>query len=452
MNIIVVGCGKIGTTILKNLVAEGHNVTGVDTSPSVISEITNIYDAMGVCGNGADCDTLSEAGVSKADLLVAVSNSDELNMLSCFLARRMGAAHTIARIRNPEYNDRDLGFMEQQLDLSMSLNPELLAARELYNILRLPSAVKIETFSQRNFEMIELRLKEDSPLIGLSLIELRKKYQANYLVGAVQRGEEVFIPGGGFVLEQGDRIGITASAGEIQKFLRMVGLQQKKARSIMILGASKTTYYLAKMLLSGGNTVKIIERDAKRCGEFCETLPGAVIIQGDGAQQELLMEEGIRSTDAFVALTGMDEENILISCFAASQQVPKVITKVNRPELAAMAERLGLDSIISPQNITSDLLVQYARALENSVGSSVETVYKLMDDKAEAVEFNVGSDFPQISVPLKQLRRKPNVLFAGILRGGRIIIPSGDDVLTPGDNVVVLTTESRLRDLTDILL
>lgn len=450
MNVIIVGCGKIGTTLLQSMVAEGHNVLGVDTDPQVIAQITDQYDAMGVCGNGADCDTLTEASAQTADLLVAVTESDELNMLSCFLARRMGARHTVARIRNPEYNDKSLTVLRQELMLSLSINPELLTAQEIYNLLRLPSAAKIEMFSQHRFEMVELRLREESPLCGMSLTELRKSYRADFLVGAVQRGDTAIIPDGSFVLQKGDKVGFLAAHNQIQKLLRLIGLVQKRARNIMILGGGKTSYYLAKMLLSGGNSVKIIEQDAKRCQEIAEALPEAVVIHGDGAQQELLLEEGIRTTDAFVALTGMDEENILISIFAASQKVPKTVTKINRPELSSMAEKLGADSIVSPKNVTANMIVWYARALQNSQGG-VETVYRLMDNKVEAVEFTVGSDFPAIGVPLRELRRKPNVLIGGILRGRRAVIPTGDDQLLAGDQVVVMATGQRLTELKDIL-
>ena len=451
MDIIVVGCGKIGATVLRSLVAEGHNVVAVDESPAIIGEIANVYDAMGVCGNGVDCETLQEAGADKAELVVAATDSDEKNMLTCFLARKLGARHTIARVRNPEYNDKSLGFLRQHMELSVALNPEQLAAQELYNILKLPSAVKIETFSQRNFEMVELRVKEGSPLAGSSLWQLRKKYPVNFLVGCVRRGENVTIPDGNFVLEEGDRIGLTAAPYEVQKLLKQLGLQQKSAKNVMILGASKMAYYLAQKLIAGGSSVKIIDKDPARCNQFSEILPKATVICGDGASQELLLEEGIGTADAFVTLTGMDEENILIACFAAAQNVPKVISKVNRPELAAMAERLGLDSVISPRHVVSDVLVRYARGLENSMGSGVETLYKIMDEKAEALEFFVRPDFRHVNIPLKNMAIKPNVLIAGILRGRKAIIPAGDDVLMPGDRVVVLTTGHRFQDLADMM-
>ena len=452
MNIIVVGCGKIGTTILSSLVAEGHNVVALDSNPNTINEITNLYDAIGICGNGNDCDTLSEAGVEKAELFVAVTGSDEFNMLSCFLARRMGAKHTIARIRNPEYNDQNLGFIKKQLGLSMAINPDLLAAQELFNILKLPSAAKIETFSRRDFEMIELKLRQESVLDGVSLIELRKKYDVKLLVCVVQRDNEVFIPDGSFVLKSGDKIGITATTSEILRFLKMLGVMQKQARNIMILGGSRTAYYLSKLLMGIGNTVKIVEKDHKRCLELSETLPNAVIINGDGAGQELLNEEGLSSMDAFISLTGMDEENILISFYAAAQNVPKVISKVNRDEFMYLAEKIGLDCTISPKNIISDILVRYARALENSLGSNVETLYQIMDGKAEALEFNIVADSAVTEIPLKDMKLKPNTLIAGIMRGRRIIIPSGDDLILPEDKVVIITSGYKLNDISDILL
>jgi len=452
MNIVIVGCGKIGTTILSSLLSEGHDIVVIDSNPAVIAECSNIYDSMYVCGSGTDCDTLHEAGVEEAELFVAVTGSDELNMLSCFLAKRMGAKHTIARIRNPEYNDKSLSFMRQHLDLAMSFNPDLLAAQEIYHTLKLPSAIKVEYFSRRNFEMLELRLREDSPLNGMRLMDLRKKYdEAKFLICVVQRGDEVYIPDGNFVLQSGDRIELTAAPQEIQKLLRMMGLLQKQARRIMILGASRMAYYLAKMLLASGSSVTIIEKNHERCQEISELLPQATVICGDGAQQELLLEEGMHTMDAFVSLTGMDEENILISFFASSQGVPKVIAKVNRDELGFIAEKLGLDSLISSRNISSNVLSRYARALENSLGSNVETLYKLMDGKAEALEFRVQNDFVSLNVPLQEMRLKSGILIAGIIRGRRTIIPVGDDTIQPGDRVIVLAAGMQMNDLSDIL-
>ncbi len=451
MKIIIVGCGKIGTSIIANLVAEGHDVTGIDSNASVISNLNDLYDVMCVCGNGVDCDVLSEADVDKCELFVSVTGSDEFNMLSCFLARRMGAKNTVARIRNPEYNDNSLGFMRSELQLSDSLNPEQLCAREIYNMLKFPGAVNIESFSARNFELLEIRLKQDSPLDGMSLAEMRKKYNAKFLVCAVQRDGAAIIPDGSFVLRGGDKIGITASDSELSKLLREVGFTGKKARSVMILGASTTAFYLAQMLLDAGNTVKIIELSRKRCEEFSLKLPGAVVICGDGASQELLTEEGIASTDAFVSMTGLDEQNILVSCLASSHGVPSVVTKINRTELCSMADRLGLESVISPKRIIGDRITGYARALQNSLGSSVETLYKLMDGMVEALEFSVQDDFEYTNIPLRDMKLRKNILIAGIIRGRTPIIPSGDDVILPGNKVVVFASGTRLTNLSDIM-
>ncbi len=452
MKIAVSGCGKIGFEIIKNLVNEGHDVIAVDNNSAAIEEITNVCDVMGVTGNSADCETLAEAGIADTQLFVAVTGSDEMNMLSCYIAKRMGAEHTIARIRNPEYNDNSLSFMRQQLGLSLSVNPELLTAKEIFNVLKFPSAVKVENFSKRGIELVEIKLSADSELDGLTMVKMREKYKADYLVCAVTREDEAFIPDGNFVLKAGDKIGIIAAPNELQKLLKMLGVLRKQAKSVMILGASKTAYYLSKMLISAGIDVKIIEQNAARCEEFSAELgEKAVIINGDGAEQELLLEEGIRAVDSFVALTGMDEENIIVSLFATTQGVQKVITKINREEMCTLANKLGLDSIIVPKSVNADILVRYARALENSMGSNVETLYKILDGRAEALEFNVRSDFTQVDIPLKNMKFKQNILIAGIVRGRKTIIPSGDDVIKLDDKVIVVAANQRLNDLADII-
>ncbi len=452
MKIIVGGCGNIGENLLLSLVGEGHDVVVLDSSPGVITEMTNIYDVMGVCGNAADYETLESAGVKQADLFIAATGSDELNMLSCFIAKRMGAGYTIARIRNPEYNDASLGFMKHELGLAMSINPEALAARELFDILKLPTAAKVETFSGRALEIIELKLKEGSPLDNITLKDLRMKYKAKVLVCTVQRGEDAYIPGGDFLLKAGDKIGITASHTEIENFLRHVGIMQKQAKKVMIIGGGRTSYYLAKMLTSAGSSVKIVESDPALAAELSESLDGVVVINGEYTHQELLLEEGLESADAFVALTDNDEANILISIYAESQNVPKVITQVHRHGMGKMATKLGIDTLISPKKIVSDVLVQYARALKNSLGSSnIETLYKLMDGKVEALEFNVRQQSKVTDIPLKDLPLKPGTLIAGIIRGRKTIVPGGLDEIQKGDRVIVLSGGDRLSDLTDIV-
>ena len=452
MKIIVVGCGKIGKSMIQTLTAEGHDVIAVDNDPTVLNDTTNIFDIMGVCGNAVDCDTLTEAEAASADVIVSVTDSDEMNMLVCFLARKLGAQHAVARIRNPEYNDQGLGFLRQHLNLSITLNPELLVAEEIVNLLQLPSAVKIERFSRRNIEMVEIILPKDSPLDGMNLIKMREKYKADYLICTLKRNNEVFIPDGRFELKAGDRIGLVAAHAEIAKLLKMLGLLKKQAKSIMILGGGKPSYYLAKKLISLGVDVKIIEKKLEVCEFLAEELPEAVIIHGDGANQDLLLEEGIGNMDAFVALTGMDEENIMLSIFASMHNVPKIITKINRDELIPMAEKLGVETIISPSHLSTNIMVRYARALKNSSGSNVETLYKLMDGEAEALEFNVKGDSKVTGIPFKDIKLKQNVLIAGITRGRRTIIPSGNNMILAGDKVVIISSEQGFQDIDDILI
>ncbi|MCF0121033.1 MAG: Trk system potassium transporter TrkA, partial [Oscillospiraceae bacterium] len=362
-----------------------------------------------------------------------------------------GAKHTIARIRNPEYRDRALGFMRQELGLSMTINPDKLAARELFNILKLPSAAKVERFSGKRFELIEIKLKSDSLLDGVEMASLRQTCNARVLVCMVQRDGVVYIPDGKFKLKSGDRIALAAKSSEMQLFMRSMNLQHKSAKNIMILGGSRISIYLAEMLCATGSSVTIIERDLSTCEMLASLLPKATIINGDGSQQDVLLEEGLSGTDAFVSLTNLDEENILMSVFASNKNVPKVIAKVNTDSMYDMAQTLGLDSVISPKYLVSDSVVSYARALENSMGSSVESLYNLMDGKAEALEFSVSADSKMLGVPLKDLSFKRNVLLAAIFRGRETIIPSGGDMIMAGDKVLVVTTNRKLQDLSDIL-
>lgn len=451
MKIVVVGCGKIGTHIVSMLAHEGHDVVAIDRDPGVIDTLTNIYDVMGVCGGGADCEVLSEAGVDKAELFIAAAGSDELNMLSCFIAKKMGAAHTIARIRNPQYNDKSLNFMRENLGLAMPINPELLAAHEIFNILKLPAAVKLESFSRRHFEMIELKIKDKSVLVGHRIADVRNKFTAEFIICAVHRDGVTHIPDGSFVLQSGDKVAIAAAHLQIQKMLKEMGIIHKEAKNVMILGGSRMAIYLAKMLNSVGNNVKIIEKKESVCAELCEALPKAVIIHGDGASQELLLEEGLHQMDAFVSLTGMDEENILMSIFAMSNKVPKVISKVNSDELVPIAQRLGLDCLASPKKSISDVVIRYARALENSMGSNIETLYTFMDGSIEAIEFNVKADSKLLGIPICKLNIKKGILIAGILRNRKPKIPTGNDVFIPGDRVIVIAADMHLTDLQDIV-
>ncbi|MCR5636286.1 MAG: Trk system potassium transporter TrkA [Clostridiales bacterium] len=451
MRIIVVGCGKIGRTLVQSLSSEGHDVIAMDSNKAIIDNITNTYDVSGINGLATDWEALSEANVGKSDIFVAVTGSDELNMLCCFMAKAMGAKKTIARIRNPQYNDKNLVRMQQFLNLSMQINPERSAARYVYNILRLPSAANVETFSSRNFEIIELKIKDDMPFLNQPIMDLRKKYDANFLVCCVFRGNKMYIPDGNFVLQGGDKIGVTASPQEMNKLMRKLGIMKRHARNVMIIGASRTAYYLAQMLTQSGTAVTIIEKSKARCDEYSQILPNVTVLHGDGASQDLLSNYGIATTDAFVSLTGMDEENILLSYYALSQNVNKVVTKINRPEFIPIAENLGLESIVSPWKTVSDIMVRYARAMQNSEGSNVERLYNVMGGKAEVLEFKISDEFKYINIPLKDIKFKSNVLIAGILRDRKAIIPSGDDYILPGDNVIVTAAGHRLYGISDII-
>ncbi len=451
MNIIIAGCGKMGTALTRILVKEGHDITVIDSIPRKANDLINNFDVQGICGNAADSDVLEEANVGKADLFIAFTASDELNMLACFFARHLGAKHTIARIRNTDYNDQSNTFIKQTLNLSMTLNPDQMAAQQMFNILKLPSAMQIETFSNRNIEMIQIKLKPNSPLLEMSLSEIRKRYKVPFLVCTVERGDEVYIPDGSFVLRAGDTVGIVSSPADIQKLLKKFDLLQKQARSIMIMGGSRAAYYLAKKLSFIGNSVKIIDKDAARCRDIAALLPSISVVHGDGTHQELLYEEGIRSMDAFIALTGTDEENILLSVFASSIGVPTVISKVNSEELSRIAARLGLDCVISPTKAVTDLVTRYVRAMDTTAGSKIETLYRVAGDKAEALEFMVSADFRGKEIPLKDLQLKKNTLIAGIVRDRKTIIPAGSDCILPGDSVIVISAGHHYRTLSDII-
>lgn len=453
MRIIICGCGKIGKSILKNLVREGHEITVLDTDPAVIAGITDAYDVMGICASGTSCDALHNASVQSAGLFIAATGSDESNILSCFTAKRMGAEHTVARVGSRETGITEPDFYKRELDISMMINPDMLTAQNIYNILKFPSAVKSETFTRGRFEMAELTVRADSILNGTVLSCLRDRLNTPFLVCCVLRGGRVHIPNGSFTLRKGDRIGLLAAPDDMHRVLKYIGILQKRAKDIMILGGSRTAVYLANELAGSGNTVKIIEKSHSRCNELCSHLPPSVhIICGDGTRHALLSEEGLNRTDAFVSLTGSDEENIMSSYYALDQRVPKIITKVNQDGFGDIGEKLGLDCIVSPRRITADIVTQYARALNDSMGSKIETLYSLMNGTVEALEFAASSDFIMLNTPLKEIRIKQNILLAGIIRGSRTIIPAGDDVILPNDRVIVIAAQLRLCDLSDILL
>ncbi|MCF0135210.1 MAG: Trk system potassium transporter TrkA [Lachnospiraceae bacterium] len=453
MKIIVVGCGKIGTGLIGSLVEEGHDVTAVDIDPDVIGDITNAYDVMTVIGNGVDCDTLEEAGARSARLLIAVTPRDEVNILCCLLSRRMGTHHAVARVEDPNSSDRELAFIKKHTSVSMFLNPSKLVAEELANMLKLPSGIRAEYFARRKFEMIQLKVKADSPLRGLSLSEMRQVYKGQYLVLAAARGDKVVVPKGPFVLESGDEILIGAKREGIEFLLKELGYWTNATKSVMIVGGSRTAYFLATSLTKQKVKVKIIEQDRKHCLELCDLIPDASIIQGDGSRRELLEEEGLGSVDALVTLTGIDEQNLLMTIFAQKNHVRRALCKIDREEFTELASDMDVDSFVSPGSLVNNNVIRYARAIENSEGSKMETLYRLMDDKLEASEFIVQPGFEYEDMTLAELskRMKENILIGGIQRDNVLIIPGGDDVIQVGDRVIVVAANQPIRDLTDIM-
>lgn len=450
MNIVIIGDGKVGSTLSSQLQKEGHDIVVIDNNQNALKNLINTQDVMCVEGNGALHAVQEEAGVSKADLVVACTSMDELNMLCCLLAKKLGAKKTIARVRDPQYF-RQLNFMKDELGLSMGVNPELAAAAEIARTMIFPAATKIELFAKGLVELVEFKLGPDSVLDGLSLSEVYKKYKVKVLVCAVQREGEVYIPDGEFCLRSGDKINLSASHENIEKFFKAIGIMKNQSKSAMIVGGGRVAYYLTLALLELGIKVKIIEQDYHRCMELSDLLPRASIIHGDGTDQSLLKEEGLAQVDAFASLTGIDEENIIMAMFASSCQVPKVVAKINRDSYAGMADMLGLETVISPKNITANHIVSYVRAMQNSFGSNIETLYRLVDNQIEALEFIAREDGPYIGVPLKKLKLKKNLLIASIVRKRSSIIPGGNDRIEIGDSVIVVCRNQRLKDLKEIM-
>ena len=453
MRIVIVGAGKVGVALTRHLSVE-NKVTVIDQNPHLVENIINIYDVMGVCGNGASYDVQKEAEVEHADLLIATTSSDEINILTCLVAKKLGVQHTIARVRNPEYG-RQLRFMRSELGLSMAVNPEKATAHEIARVLRFPAAMKLESFSKGRLELVEYRVAERTALDGIRLSELYQSFKVRILICAVARQGETIIPSGEFTLRAGDKIYLTAAPRELEKFFRQLGVFRAKASSVMIVGASKMCYYLASELLDMGMSVKIIDQNEQRCMEMSEKLPRALVIAGDGTDSELLSEEGIGQTDAFVAITGLDEANILMALSAARQSGDccKVVAKINRKFLLDLVSDESLiDSVVSTAAVTTELILQYIRAMKNAAASKVKTLHRIVDEKVEALEFNVTPDISFVNTPLRDLKLRRGLLLAGIVRqNGQIIIPSGNDVLHLHDDVIVVTTDAQLEDLRDIL-
>jgi len=450
MQIIVVGCGKVGATLAEQLSNETHDITIVDTNAEKVQKLANAYDVMGVVGNGASYSTLMEAGIEVADLLIAVTGSDEQNLLCCLFAKKTGNCQTIARVRNPIYNN-DIRYIKDELGLSMTINPEYTAATEIARLLRFPSAIKIDTFSRGKVELIKFKIKPEYKLHGFKIMDVRSKLKCDILVCAVERGDEVVIPDGNFTLAEEDLVSIVGTPVNSTTFFEKIGIPTNRIKDAIIVGGGKITYYLAEQLKDMRISLSIIESDKSRCEELSESFPKAIVIHGDGTDKNILLEEGLKSAEAFIALTNMDEENILLSLYAKSQTDAKLVAKINRITFDDVINKLDVGSIIYPKYITANYILRYVRGMQNSIGDNIETLYKIIDNKAEAIEFKVSGDSSLVNRTLDEMSLKSNLLIASIYRNGKVIIPSGQDFFLPEDLVVVITTNPGLKDLKDIL-
>lgn len=451
MNIIIAGCGKVGQAIAEKLSFENeHNVTVVDIKRSVVEDLVSEYDVMGVSGSAASLETLTEAKINEADILIAVTGSDEINLLTCLIAKKSGNCQTIARVRKPEYS-KEISLFKEDLGLAMVINPEQAAAAEIARILRFPSAVQIDTFAKGRVEILKFKISAQSVLDGLKIADICTKLDTDILVCGVERGDKAFIPGGDFVLQSGDYISIVSSYKNGGAFFKKIGTKVNRIKNTMIVGGGATAFYLASILLQTGFDVKIVEQNSNRCEELCRLLPKAAIINGDGSQNRVLLEEGLEYTDSFVSLTNIDEENVLLSLYAKSKSNGKVITKINRISYDGVIANLDLDTTVYPKEITAEYIVRFVRAKNNSIGSNIETMHLILDGKAEALEFRIKENSPISNKPIEKLNLKPNILIACITRGGKITIPKGKDIILPGDTVIVVTTNTGYKDIRDIL-
>lgn len=451
MNVIIVGAGKVGRAIAEELNNEGHNICIIDTNGEILQDVSTSLDIMGIVGNGASHTVQLEAGVAEADLLIAVTTSDELNLLACLIAKKAGNCDTIARVRNPIYF-QEMKFLKEELELSMIINPERAAAAEIARLLRFPSAVEIDAFASGRVELLRFKIPENSILDNRKIYEIVTKLNSDVLVCTVERNEEVVIPDGNFELHSSDVISIIAEPAKTNAFFRKIGLETNQVKDTMIVGGGTIAYYLAKQLSYMGIEVTIIEKNKKRCEELSALLPEVIVINGDGTSHDVLLEEGIAHVESFVSLTNIDEENIILSLCASTMSDAKLVTKVNRIDFEGVVEKLDLGSVIHPKHITADLIIQYVRAMQNASGNNVETLYSIIGGKAEALAFKIkdASD-TIIGVTFEKMNIKKNLLICCIVRDGLVIIPRGKDYIKSGDTVIVVTTVEGLTDIHDIL-
>lgn len=449
MNLIIVGAGKVGSTLVESFVKENHDIIVMDTDGATLTGVVNRYDVKGVIGSGLERDSLTEADVSQTDFFIACTSRDEVNILSCVLAKKLGARRTIARVRDPEYF-KEMKSMKEVLGLDFFFNPEYRTAAEIAQVLKFPSAINVESFADGRANMVEFKIGEGNPLVGKSLFSISKEYNLNLLIGMVVRGDEVIIPRGDFVIKKGDIVHIIAPATEISAFSKKVKLFKPRAKSVFMVGGSKISFYLAKELIESGVSVKIVEKDADRANELSKALPKATVICGDATEQEVLDEESFKNSDAFVSLTDRDEQNVIFSLYAANAGVSKVVTKVDRPEILSMIKNSGLETSVSPRIAIANHIIRFVRAHQAESGSGINTLYKF-HDKVEALEFTVGEDFLGKGREIKELQIKSGILIGGIVRGDEYVHPKGDSKLLVGDKVIVVTAVRSITELSEIL-
>ncbi|MBE6530867.1 MAG: Trk system potassium transporter TrkA [Ruminococcaceae bacterium] len=450
MNIVIVGAGVVGAAICAQLALENHNITLVDTNYSALTDISNRCDVFGVIGNGADLSTLKKASVDKADLLIAVTSSDEINILCCAAAKKLGVKSTIARVRNPEYSEL-MSFMRSELNLSMTINPELAVAKEIYRMLRFPSATKTDTFCRGRVDVAQFTVSKDSSICGSTLNELRSKLNIRFLVCATLRDGEALIPTGHFTIEAGDVLCVTAPEDEITKFFKAIGVYKHPVKNILISGGGRTTYYLEALLKKGKIKSTVIEKNEKICRELAEDFDCTVICN-DSADQNVLLEEGLANADAFLALSNEDEENAIVSMYAKTKTEGRIITMIKSISYVDLFRGVGLDSIVSPKTSTATYIMRYVRSMANVRSSEIESLQKLMDDRVEALEFLIKQNIPELTnIPLKELKLRRGVLIACIVHNDKVIIPSGNDVISRGDTVIIITTEAQIKEIGEIL-
>ncbi|MGN0154850.1 MAG: Trk system potassium transporter TrkA [Lachnospiraceae bacterium] len=450
MKIIIVGCGKVGYALAEQLNEEGHDITAIDTNSKKLEKALSTLDIQGIEGNGTSFRTQLEADIKSSDLLIAVTGQDEVNLLCCLIAKKAGNCNTIARVRNPEYFE-EIQFLREELGLSMAINPELACAQNIARLIEVPSALDITSFAKGRANLIKLSIPETSVVHDMTVYEFATKVHTNTLICAIERGHEVIIPDGNTVLHRGDNMYVIIPPAEIHSLLSKIGIKAKPIKSVMIIGGSKIAYYLAKHLEASHLRVKIVEQNFEQCEHLSELLPDTLIINGDATDRQLLLEEGIDETDAFVSLTNMDEENLVLSLFANKVSKAKVITKVDKVSFEEVVGDLPIGTIACPKNITAKSILQYVRALQNSFGSNIETLYRMLDDKVEALEFRIKQESKVTNKPLMELSLKKNLLICAIIRDGKIITPSGKDMIMNGDTVIVVTTNKGLTDIKDIL-